>query len=612
MKKLTSLLLALCLLLSLPVSARAAGGQTMDTGDVRLTALGSVQEPDPDGPGRLRIRISAKNRTQYRVQIRLNNCEICSTELTGAFSLELEPKETAEEDLVVPLDVLQHVDADPFFSDYIRLRFRISVEDDGYSSRYYTTEDWVLRLNAAPVISPQKSDGIALLEGNHVSVTVLSAVRDGEALTLNLLVENDGDADIQLGFDDTLRSGGETLEPWTDYYSYDCVPYYWEPVRGHSRGIESRVFVLRDGLALTYPELDLNCEIYSVTQDASQRMAARSSTLALSLPGRDAGRCAVTLKSAGSLEKDAAFVKAHGWSDASGAGAVRLYEIDPQQRPLAALAPSGEERLFSCPAFEIALSSPVRDVKLGKRQYAELDFVVRNYSQDTYFGFGLDLPDGGDNWLPLIYLRRAAATASVPAMGVQHFRTEADPAVQLEERAEERFSFSLRCGVGDFYEYPRFKWSRVFRFSTGLPETPMKGAAIGTSWTAEELRFELLGVNTDDGLSVYLLVENTGRADRWLSSHDVYVRLNEESVVLANFTPRIPAGQTRVVLLHTSEPEDDHARMEPSYVTPPLKSRNCLVLDMGDCIFDAAPEWTLTMEFSRSGELLSAEAEVLD
>ncbi len=611
MKKLTSLLLALCLLLSLPVSAHAADGQTMDTGDVRLTALGSVQEPDPDGPGRLRIRISAKNRTQYRVQISLNTCEICSTELTGAFSLELEPKETAEEDLVVPLDVLQHVDADPFFSDYIRLRFDISMEDYSFPSTSYTTEDWVLRLNAAPVISPQKSDGIVLLEGNHVSVTVLSVVRDGEVLTLNLLVENDGDADIQLGFDDTLRSGGETLEPWDNYYLYGCCPL--GVVEAHSRRIVSTVFVLQDGLTLTYPELDLNCEIQFGLQGKYQRMAAQSSTLALSLPGRDAGRCGVTLKSAGSLEKDAAFVKAHGWSEASGAGAVRLYEIDPQQRPLAALAPSGEERLFSCPAFEIALSSPVRDVKLGKRQYAELDFVVRNYSSNTYFGFGLDLPDGGDNWLPLIYLRRNAATASVPVMGVQHFRTEADPSVQLGKREEERFSFSMRCGVGYFYDYPWFIWSRVFRFSTGLPETPMKGAAIGTSWTAEELRFELLGVNTDDGLSVYLLAENTGREDRWLSSHDVYARLNEDEFMgLANFTARIPAGQTRVVLLHTSEPEDDHARMEPSFVTPPLKSRNRLELDMGDCIFDAAPEWSLTLEFTRSGELLSAEAEVYD
>ena len=609
MKKLTSLLLALCLLLSLPVSARAAGGQTKDTGDVTLTALGSVQEQDPDGPGRLRIRISAKNRTRYPVQVWLNTCEICSTELAGAFHLELEPRETAEEDLVVPLDVLQQVDADPFFSDYIRLRFRISVEDDVFSSTTYTTEDWVLRLNAAPVLSPQKSDGIVLLEGNHISVTVLSAIRDGEVLTLHLLVENDGDADIQFHCDETLRSGGAPLENFGGYYRYRCgTP---EPMEAHSRRIESLVFVLRDRLTLTYPELDLNCEISSDPQGEWQRMAAQSSTLALTLPGRDAGRCAVTRKSAGRLEKDAAFVKAHGWSDAPGTGAVRLYEIDPQQKPLAALTPSREDRLFSCPAFEIALSSPVRDVKLGKRQYAELDFVVRNYSTDSYFGFGLDLPDGGDNWLPLIYLRRASATASVPAMGVQHFRTEADPAVQLGDR-EERCSFGMRCGVGNFYEYPRFVWSRVFRFSTGLPETPMKGAASGTRWTAEELRFELLGVNTDDGLSVYLLAENTGREDRWLSSHDVCVTLNGEGLTLANFTPRIPAGQTRVVLLHSSEPEDVHALMEPRFVAPPLKSRNRLVLEMGNCIFGEAPVWTLTLEFSRSGELLSAAAEVPD
>ena len=125
---------------------------------------------------------------------------------------------------------------------------------------------------------------------------------------------------------------------------------------------------------------------------------------------------------------------------------------------------------------------------------------------------------------------------------------------------------------------------------------------------AGKLRFQLLGLDLTDGLSVWLRVQNDSGEELPFGEKRMEGMLNSSVVSFVNSGSRIPAGADCLVLLRAAEFDDDGTADSFAYHLPALSELNTLKLRLGS----GEDANNVTVMFQDNGNIMLANASMVN
>ena len=583
MKKLISVLLALALLLPLTITA-SAGDIPPETNfvsfdGVTVTATGWSLAPGADGEARLTLFLHAENLGEGVKTLRCAAFQIASCELPACFCLTLDPGESADEMLVVPLAALSYFDLSDKRLDSVRLRFSAAAAEGEP-----VFSDWLcLRLGAAAELTGRESEDVEFFARFGARIRPLGARCDGQYLTAWLLLENNNDYALRLTGD---REDGETAQ-------YTLNSTY---VQGHSRA------AFRVDMPLektpTAVSFNLRCAL-SGYADGENWPPVNMTELRLPLrleAGAD-GYWTVSLTDEVETNFDQSYIARVGMRSFAYDEYLPAYVIDPDQTPL----PEREAALASlacCAGYEV-LAGAEQLIERGGVRLTVLPLVLRGFTGEA---LALTLrPIADAVWLPCLTTGKLSCAACGSAGMNCLFDAGGLAYTEYAGEAE------LNCGLA-LCVSPAANPTRLYgqhptaRHSAAAAELKPKEPSAFEETELDGLSVLLLGMDLEDGLSLWLQVRND--TDRELPFADVRVEamLNSSVLGLVNSGASIPAQSECLVLLRGAVFSEDGAADPFAFKMPPLSELNTLKLRLGT---EEAPK-NMTLMFQRNGAVMFA------
>lgn len=585
MKKLVSVLLTLALLLPLTITASAGDIPTetnaVSFDGVTVTATGWSLAPGADGEDRLTLFLHAENLGEGVKTLRCAAFQIASCELPACFCLTLDPGESADEMLVVPLAALSYFDLSDKWLDAVRLRFSaVSAEGEPVFS------EWLcLRLGAAAELTGRESEDVEFFARFGARIRPLGAHCDGEYLTAWLLLENNNDYALRLTGD---REDGETAQ-------YTLSSAY---VQGHSRA------AFRVDMPLektpTAVSFNLRCAL-SGYADGENWPPVNMTELRLPLrleAGAD-GRWTVSLTDEVETNFDQSYIARVGMRSFAYNEHLPAYVIDPDQTPL----PEREAALASlacCAGYEV-LAGAEQLIERGGVRLTVLPLVLRSFTGEA---LALTLRPVADAvWLPCLTTGnlRCAACGSAG----MNCLFDAGGLAYSEYAGEAELNCGLALCVGPAANPARFYGQHpTARHSAAAAELKPKEPCAFEETELDGLSVRLLGLDLADGLSLWLQVRNDTDAELPFAGSRVEAMLNSSVLGLVNSGAFIPAQSSCLVLLRGAVFSEDGAADPFAFKMPQLSELNTLKLRLGT---EDAPK-NMTLMFQRNGAVMFASA----
>ena len=583
MKKLASILLALAMLLSLSATA-SAGDLPPDTNEVSfdgvtVTATGYSFAPGADGAPRLTIFLRAENLGEGVKTLRCAAFQIVSCELPACLCLTLDPGESAEEALVVPLAALSFFDLSDTLRDFIRLRFS-AVGTEGEPA----FSDWLyLRLGAAPELTGQESEDVEFFARFGARIRPLGASCDGRYLTAWLLLENNNDF--------ALRLTGSKAEDETAHYSLNG---------GYVQAYSRAAFRIDMPLEKTPMAVSfaLRCNLSGYADGENNPPVNMTGLrLPLRLEAAEDGRWTISLSDEAETNFDQSYIARVGMRSFSYSECLPLWVVNPEQKPL----PEREAELASlvcCAGYEV-LAGAEQLIERGGVRLTALPLVLRSFTGEA---LALTLRPVADAvWLPCLTGGKLTAAACGGAGMTCLF--DAGGLAYTEYAGEAELNCGLALCVG-----PAANPARIYgrhptaRHSKAAADLKPKEPCAFEETELDGLSVRLLGMDLEDGLSLWLQVRNDTDADLPFADARLQAMLNSSVLDLINSGAAVPAQSECLVLLRGAVFQEDGAADPFAFKLPPLSELNTFKLRLG-------PEEdaeTMTLMFQRNGAVMFA------
>ena len=571
MKNTLAFLLVITLLLSLSVTAAAEGdGRQTECDNVMLTVTGCSTTPGADGAPRLTLFLSAGNKNDLPRVIYADGCVIGPCELPVNFSLTLDAWESRDAMLVIPLTALSFFDLESASLDYISLR--LSVAAPGGTPRAASP----LTLRTGPLAKPQRHEGAetALFTRFGARVLALGADFDGRFYTLWYLLENNNDFPLRLdGSAEGAAFSGCTARAHTRMVFRMDFPA--------DRLDSARSFTLR-------------CTL-SGHADGSEKPPVAMASFRAELSLTESGALSV---GAVESEHDQSYLSRVGLRDFLYDQCLPLFEIDPDAPEL----PNRESGLVSlacCGGYEILAGTEQAD---GTR--AILPLTLRSFTGEALV---LRVGPNGDG-LSLPCLTSTALEAPANGSAAADFVFDASGLAYTELAGAGNLSHSFTLSVGpasdtehSYGAHPADRACAVDGIEA-LSPCDFEEIALG------DLRFQLLGLDLADGLSVWLRVHNDSGKPQVFGEPRLEGMLNSSVVSFVNSGSTIPAGADCLVLLRGAEFSEDGTADPFALQLPALSELNTLKLRIGP--EDNAAN--VTIMFQHNGNIMLASASIVN
>ena len=570
MKKTLALLLILSLLLSFSVTASAADGRSIECDNVMLTVTGCSMTPGADGAPRLTLFLSAGNKNDSPREVHADGCIVGPCEVPVNLSLTLDAWESRETMLVIPLAALKFFDLSGFSLDYIRLWLPVSGADGT------VVPAAPLTLHTGELPKPERQAGTEdeLFSRFGVRILTLAADYDGRFSTAWFLLENNNDFPVRLtgGADGAVFSG--------------CT------ARAHTR----RVF-----------RLDFPADAVTADQSFTLRCALAGYADGTEKPPVDMAsfRAELTLGEKGMItvggvesENDQSYIARVGLRDFRYDECLPLFEVDPDA-PVLPARESGLVSLACCSGYEVLAGEERME---GTR--AILPLTLR-----SFIGEALTLrvsPNANVLSLPCL----TADVLEVPENGsaAEDFVFDASGLAYTSYAGTEELSHGFILGVGPASDAARSYGTHpaegICAADRIMPLEPCKFEEAATGG----LRFQLLGLDLTDGLSVWLRVQNDSGEELPFGEKRMEGMLNSSVVSFVNSGSRIPAGADCLVLLRAAEFDDDGTADPFAYHLPALSELNTLKLRLGS----GEDANNVTVMFQDNGNIMLANASMVN
>ena len=569
MKKLTAILLLLCMLVPLAAAASADSPQTAVHG-VSVAATGCSSTPGADGAPRLTVFLDVENKSDGPRTLRADSCLIGPCELPANLSCALEAGERAEAMLTVPLTPLSYFDLSGFPTDLLRLRLAASAP--GEEER---PGEWLpLRISALPPIPEKERGGAELFRRFGARVTTLGGNWDGRVLTAWFLLENNNDFPL-------LLTGGLT--------GAEASPLCGGSVRGHSSAA-FRVDVPAD-IRPVARIFTLNCAL-SGCADGEDKAPVPMASFEAAFHTREARPGMWTIIPDGDCEyeNDQQYIARVGLRD------FRYDECLPGPQAETGTAPlpkreSGLVSIACCGAYEVLAGPEAQNGTLLR-----LPLTLRSFTGEA-LSLRIAPPQEG---LALPCL--TASTLICPANGSASadYLFEAAGLAFTGHAGETSLSHGFTLLIG-----PESDAERLYgvypaeRFCTLAEAIKPAGESHFEEIALDGLTLRLLGLDVSDGLSLWLEAKNAGISALPFGSQKMEAMLNSTVIELVNSSPEIPAGTDTLVFLRGAVFDKDGAADPVAFQMPPLTELNTLKLKL-------AEGTTLTLMFRQNGDVMFA------
>ena len=571
MKKRFALLLALALLLSLSATAAADGdGRSLECDNVLLTVTGCCTTPGADGAPRLTLFLSAGNKNDTARVVHAEGCVIGPCELPVNFSLTLEAWESWEAMLVIPLTALSFFDLSDFNTDYIRLRLSVSAP----GAEPVSAAPLTLHTGSLPKFDRRECTDTALFARFGVRILALGADWDGRFLTGWFLVENNNDFPLRLNVsvENGAISGGDKVAAHTRAVMRADFPTDARPT--------DRNFTLR-------------CAVEGYADGAEKPPVSMASFQAPLTVRENADGWTLAVGTVES-ENDQSYIARVGLRDFHYDECLPLFEINPDA-PVLPARESGLVSLACCGGYEI-----LADDERAEGTRAVLPLTMRSFT-----GEALSLRVGGSGeGLSLPCLTAEALQCPANGSAEADFVFDAGGLAYTALAGAESFSHSFMLSVSSSSDESRIYGFHPAEFVCAVDEIePLEPCAFEET-SAGALRFQLLGLDLTDGLSVWLRVQNSSAAAQPFGEERVEGMLNSSVVSFVNSGNSIPAHADTLVLLRAAAFDDDGSADPFAYRLPPLSELNTLKLRLG-------PEEdarSVTVMFQHNGNIMLASA----
>ncbi len=583
MKKLVSILLVLTLVLSFSAAA-SAGDVPPETNElsfdgVTVTATGYSLTPGADGEPRLTIFLRAVNLGEGVKTLRCAAFQMASCELPACLCLTLDPGESAEETLVVPLAALSYFDLSDKSLDFARLRFfAVGMEEEPVFS------DWLsLRLGSAPQLAGTESEDVEFFARFGARIRPLGARCDGQYLTAWLLLENNNNYALGLTGD---REEGETAQ-------YTLTSGY---VQGHSRAAFRVDMPLeKTPMAVSF---NLRC-ILSGYADGENWPPVNMTDLKLPLRLESAedGHWAISLTDRVETSFDQSYIARVGMKEFPYNEYLPVYMVNPDQKPL----PERDAELASlacCAGYEV-LAGAEQLIERGGVRLTALPLVLRSFNGEA---LALTLRPVADAvWLPCLTVGSLRAEACGSAGETVLF--DAGGLAYTDHAGEAELNCGLALCVGPAASPARLYGQHpTARHSAAAAELKPKEPCAFEAVKLDGLTVRLLGLDLMDGLSVWLRVRNDTDTELPFAGSRLEGMLNSSVLGFVNSGAVIPAQSECLVLLRGAVFSADGAADPFAFRTPPLSELNTLKLRLGA---EGSAE-TLTLMFQKNGAVMFA------
>ena len=583
MKKLVSILLVLALVLSFSAAA-SAGDIPPETNElsfdgVTVTATGYSLTPGADDEPRLTIFLRAVNLGEGVKTLRCAAFQIASCELPACLCLTLDPGESAEETLVVPLAALSYFDLSDKSLDFARLRFSaVGTEGEPVFS------DWLcLRLGSAPQLAGTESEDVEFFARFGARIRPLGARCDGQYLTAWLLLENNNTF--------ALRLSGEREEGETAHCALGSAY-----AQGHSRAAFRVDMPLeKTPMAVSF---NLRCTLSGYADGENYPPVNMTELkLPLRLESAEDGRWTISLTGEVETNFDQRYIARVGMKQFAYNESLPIYVINPDQKPL----PERDAELASlacCAGYEV-LAGAEQLIERGGVRLTALPLVLRSFNGEALVLTIRPVADAV--WLPCLTVGSLRAEACGSAGETVLF--DAGGLAYTDHAGEEELNCGLALCVGPAASPTRLYGQHpTARHSAAAAELKPKEPCAFEAVELDGLTVRLLGLDLMDGLSVWLRVRNDTDTELPFAGSRLEGMLNSSVLGFVNSGAVIPAQSECLVLLRGAAFSEDGAADPFAFRTPPLSELNTLKLRLGA---EEGAE-TLTLMFQKNGAVMFA------